>query len=116
TQKPGEAVSHVLNDVQGIGGVVSGTLVDIVQNTVVLVSTTVFVMALDWRLGIAAVCVLPLFITPARRVGRKRHALKRAAQARISELTGILTETLSVSGALLVKVFGTRDREVRRFR
>jgi ATP-binding cassette subfamily B protein len=115
-QKPGEAVSHVLNDVQGVGGVVSGTLVDILQNTIVLVSTMVFVIALDWRLAILAVGFLPLFIAPARRAGRRKKVLKQRVQARMSELTGMLTETLSVSGALLVKVCGGAEAEVRRFR
>ena len=115
-QQPGESVSHVLNDVQGVGDVVSGTLVDIVQNTVVLVSTIVFMVVLDWRLSLASIAVLPLFITPTRRVGRRRKAIKRRARARTAELTGILTETLSVSGALLVKVFGSADMELRRFR
>ncbi len=115
-QKPGEAVSHVLNDVQGVGGVVSGTLADVVQNTVVLLSTIVFVVLLDWRLALVAILFLPLFITPTRRVGRKRKAVKRSVQARMGELTGVLTETLSVSGALLIKVFGGADFEVRRFR
>ena len=115
TQKPGEAVSHVLNDVQGAGNTVSGTLVDVVQNSIVLLATTAFVIVLDWRLALVALGFLPLFITPTRRVGRMRKALKRQVQARMSELTGILTETLSVSGALLVKVFGTEEVEVQRF-
>jgi ATP-binding cassette subfamily B protein len=114
-QKPGEAVSHVLNDVQGVGGVVSNTLVDIIQNTIVLATTLVFVFALDWRLALVAVAFLPLFVTPTRRVGKKKKELKRSVQARMSELTGIVTETLSVSGALMIKVFDTRDAEVRRF-
>jgi ATP-binding cassette, subfamily B, bacterial len=115
-QRPGEAVSHVLNDVQGVGGAVSGTLVDVAQNLIVLVSTTAFVFALDWRLALVALAFLPLFIVPTRRVGQTRKQLKRTVQARISELTGILTETLSVSGALLVKVFGGEETEIRRFR
>ncbi len=114
-QQPGEAVSHVLNDVQGIGGVVSGTLVDIAQNAVVLASTLLFVLALDWRLSLFAVAALPAFVVPARRVGRAHKALRRTIQSRVSELTGILTETLSVSGALLVKIFGAEKTEVRRF-
>src|SRR5947199_9889683 len=84
-QKPGEAVSHVLNDVQGIGGVVSGTLVDILQNTIVLLSTMAFVIALDWRLAILAVGFLPLFIAPARRAGRRKKVLKQRVQAGMSE-------------------------------
>ena len=115
-QQPGEAVSHVLNDVQGVGGAVSGTLVDVAQNSIVLISTTIFVFALDWRLALVALGFLPLFVVPTRRVGRMRKRLKRTVQARISELTGILTETLSVSGALLVKVFGGEETEIRRFR
>ncbi|MBI2833797.1 MAG: ABC transporter ATP-binding protein [Acidobacteria bacterium] len=115
-QKPGEAVSHVLNDVQGVGSVVSSTLVDVAQNAIVLLSTVVFVVVLDWRLALAAMVLLPLFITPTRRVGRRRKALKRRVQAGVSELTGMLTETLSVSGALLVKVFCGEELEPRRFR
>jgi ATP-binding cassette subfamily B protein len=115
-QRPGEAVSHVLNDVQGVGGAVSGTLVDVAQNIIVLISTTAFVFVLDWRLATVALGFLPLFVVPTRRMGRARKRLKRTVQARISELTGILTETLSVSGALLVKVFGGQETEIRRFR
>jgi ATP-binding cassette subfamily B protein len=115
-QKPGEAVSHVLNDVQGVGDVVSGTLADIVQNSVVLVSTIAFMLMLEWRLALVAVVALPLFIAPTRRVGEARRAIKRRMQARTSELTGIVTETLSVSGALLVKIFDSADSEVQRFR
>jgi ATP-binding cassette subfamily B protein len=113
-QKPGEAVSHVLNDVQGVGGVVSGTLLDLVQNATVFTTTLVFVVALDWRLALVAVAFLPLFVGSTRRVGRRRKMLRRSMQARMSELTGMLTETLSVSGALLVKVFGREETEVRR--
>jgi ATP-binding cassette subfamily B protein len=115
-QKPGEAVTRVLSDVQGIGGVVSGTLVDIVQNAAVMITTLAFVMALDWRLGLMAICALPLFLAPARRVGQKRKLLKRSAQARMTELTGLVAETLSISGAVLVKNFDGAAGEVRRFR
>ena len=61
-----------------------------------------------------ALCLLPLFIIPTRRVGRRRKAIKRLTQRALAELTGILTETLSVSGALLLKVFGGEAREAER--
>jgi ATP-binding cassette subfamily B protein len=115
-QKPGEAVTRVLNDVQGVGSVVSGTLVDIVQNAIVLVSTIAFVVVLDWRLALLALGVLPLFIAPTKRVGRKRKALKRSTQTRTTELTGLVSETLSLSGALVVKHFDAAAGEVERFR
>ena len=115
-QKPGEAVSHVLSDVQGVGDVVSGTLADIAQNTIVLASTIAFMIMLDWRLTLAAIAGLPLFIVPTRRVGQARKAIKRQTQARMTELTGIVTETLSVSGVLLIKLFDTAPLEVERLR
>ena len=96
-QAPGQSVSRVLNDVQGVGGVVSDTLVDIAQNAIVLAATMAFLLVLDWRLALVAVGFLPIFITPARKVGRRRKALKRSVQERIGEITGILTESLSVS-------------------
>jgi ATP-binding cassette subfamily B protein len=115
-QKPGEIVSHLLNDVQGVGGAVTGTLVDLVENTIGLASTLVLAFVLDWRLAIVAVAFLPVFVAPTRRVGRARKALKRSAQMRIAELTGMVTETLSVSGILVLKLFNGGDTEVRRFR
>ncbi len=115
-QHAGEAASHVLNDVQAAGEVMSGTLADLAQNTIVLASTIAFMIALDWRLALAATAALPLFIAPTRRVGRTRKAIKRRAQARLSELLGVVSETLSASGALLVKVFDSADVETMRFR
>jgi len=112
--KPGEAVSRVLNDVQGVGSMLSGTLIGVVENTVVLLSSAVAIFVLDWRLALMALCLLPLFVAPTRRVGRRRKQLKRQAQARMAELTGILVETLSVSGAVLLKVFGAERFEARR--
>lgn len=115
-QKPGEAVSHVLNDVQGVGGVVSGTLVELAQNAVVLATTLAFLVWLNWRLAAVCLVFLPFYVGTTRRVGRARKKLKRAMQARTSEITGTLTETLSVSGALLVKVFGRERAEVGRLK
>ena len=76
--------------------------------------TAAFIFALDWRLAIVALGLLPLFIVPTRRAGRRRKQLKRRVQEHVGELTGMLTETLSVSGALLVKVFGGERAEVER--
>jgi ATP-binding cassette subfamily B protein len=114
TAKPGEVVSRVLNDVQGVGQMMQDNLVKLLQNAVVLMTTVAVIFTLDWRLSIVALGLLPAFILPTRRVGQKRKELKRRAQARMAEMTGILMETLSVSGALLLKVFGTEKHETER--
>jgi ATP-binding cassette subfamily B protein len=116
TAKPGEVVSRVLNDVQGVGQMMQDNLVKLLQNAIVLATTTCIIFTLDWRLALVAFGLLPAFILPTRRVGQTRKALKRRAQARMAEMTGILMETLSVSGALLLKVFGTEKLETRRLK
>jgi ATP-binding cassette subfamily B protein len=113
---PGEAISRVLNDVAGAGSAVSGTMVDLVESTLALGSTAALLLWLDWRLALVAFAILPAFVLPTRSVGQRRKKIKRKAQGAMAELTGILTETLSVSGALLLKVSGTEALEVSRLR
>jgi ATP-binding cassette subfamily B protein len=114
--RPGEALSSVLNDVQGIGSVVSGTLANVVESVIVLGLAALLVAALDWRLALAALLILPIFAISGRRVGQKRKELRRAAQSRLAELTGILDESLSASGALLIKLYGAERLELERLR
>ncbi|HKQ70549.1 MAG TPA: ABC transporter ATP-binding protein, partial [Polyangiaceae bacterium] len=114
--KPGEVISSVLNDVQGVGQMMQDNLVKLLQNAIVFVTTTVVIVLLDWRLAIVAYGLLPAFVLPTRRVGQRRKALKREAQTRMAEMTGILLETLSVSGALLLKIFGTEKQEGKRLK
>jgi ATP-binding cassette subfamily B protein len=112
--KPGAALSSVLNDVQGVGGVMSGTLMDIAQSCIVFIATASMLFAMDWRIALAACLFLPFFAFPARRAGRARKNVRRQTQEKMAEFVGLLSETLSVSGALLLKVFGTEEAEARR--
>jgi ATP-binding cassette subfamily B protein len=114
--KPGEVVSRVLNDVQGVGQMMQDNLVKLLQNAIILITTTVVIFSLDWRLALVAIGLLPAFVFPARRVGKRRKSLKRQAQGHLAEMTGILLETLSVSGALLLKVFATEKQETKRLK
>jgi ATP-binding cassette, subfamily B, bacterial len=112
--KPGEALSSVLNDVQGVGSVVSDKLMAIAQNVIVFAATLVMLFAMDWRLALIATVFLPFVAFPSRRVGLRRKQLKRRTQEKMAEFVGLLSETLSVSGALLLKVFGAEEAEARR--
>jgi ATP-binding cassette subfamily B protein len=116
TARPGEALSRVLNDVQGVGSVVSQTMVQIVNAAIIFVSTACVMLYMDWRLALFALVFVPAFAIPTRRVGRKRKHLKRQVQQRLAEMTGILAETLTVSGALLTKVFGSEKLDAARLR
>src|SRR5688572_8722416 len=88
--KSGEVVSRVLNDVQGVGHMMQENLVKLLQYAMVFAVSTAVIFSLDWRLALVAFGLLPAFIYPARRVGQTRKTLKRRAQARMAEVTGIL--------------------------
>ncbi|MES1206640.1 MAG: ABC transporter ATP-binding protein [Pseudomonadota bacterium] len=111
---PGELLSRSLSDIQGIGGALSGTLVKALESSVVFLSSVCLVLFLDWRLGLIAIALLPTFIIPTRRVGARRKAVKRRTQRVMAELTGVLAESLSVSGALVLKLFGGEQRHTAR--
>jgi ATP-binding cassette subfamily B protein len=113
--KSGEILSRIQNDVGGVQGVVSGTLVSLASNGLVVVTTLLVIFRMDWRLASVAVVVLPLFILPTRRVGQLRSRLSGKTQERLAELTTHIQETLSVSGFLLTRLFGAQAYERGRF-
>jgi ATP-binding cassette subfamily B protein len=114
--KSGEILSRIQNDVGGVQGVVSGTLVSIASNGLVVITTLIVIFRMDWRLSLVAVGVLPVFILPTRRVGQLRSRISGKTQERLAELTSHIQETLSVTGFLLARLFGAQDYERRRFR
>ncbi len=114
--RTGEIMSRLTNDISGIQNVVTNTVVQLLTNTLTILTTLVLIFALDWRLSLLAVAILPLFVLPTRRVGQIRRDLQRATQAKLADLNALMQETLSVSGVLLVKTFAREDDERRRFR
>lgn len=114
--KSGEILSRLQSDVGGIQGVVTGTLVAVVTNVLVVVTTLLVIFSINWQLSLLAIGILPIFILPTRRVGQVRKRMTRETQERVAELTALVQETLSVSGHLLVRLFGAREYEARRFR
>ncbi len=114
--KSGEIVSRFNNDVVGAQSAVTGTLPNIVTNGVTLISTMVVMISIEWRLALLSVVVLPLFLLPARRVGRVLRRIRRQAMEYNADMSNIITETLGISGVLLVKTFGRQRQEVTRFR
>jgi ATP-binding cassette subfamily B protein len=114
--KTGELMSRLNNDVIGAQRAVSGTLVEVFTNSITLVSALVIMLRLEWRLTLLAVAVLPLFLIPARFLGRKLRAIVRRQMTLNAEMNAMMDETLNVSGAVLVKLFGRAAAEVGRFR
>lgn len=115
TTKSGELISRLNNDVVGAQRAVTGTLIDLVTNLITLTVTVTIMAGLDWRLTLLAAAVLPLFIPPAKRIGRILRDISRQQMRTNAAMTTVMQETLNVSGALLVKLFGQQEQERQRF-
>ena len=102
------------NDVVGAQTAVTNTLGSVVSNVVVLVTTLVAMLVLEWRLTLLALVVLPLFVIPARRVGRRLQDISRQQMQHNATMNTQMTERFNVAGALLVKLFGDDRRELTR--
>ncbi len=113
--RTGELMSRLNNDVVGAQRAVTGTLVTIVSNVVSLVSILLVMIALEWRLTLLGLAVLPLFVLPARRVGKQLRRIRRRSLELNAEMNVGMNETLNVSGALLVKLFGRQRTEMDKF-
>ncbi|TMF46668.1 MAG: ABC transporter ATP-binding protein, partial [Chloroflexi bacterium] len=114
--RTGDVMSRLSNDVNGVQSVVSDTIFSLVNNIVILASTVVLMFALDWKLTIAALVVLPAFLLPTRRVGKATFQARKATQGKLAEMTAYMQETLGISGMQLVKAFVKQVAEITRFR
>lgn len=111
----GALTSRLNNDVVGAQTAVTSTLGSSVSNVVVLVTTLTAMAALEWRLTLLSLVVLPLFIIPAKRVGGRLQGIQRENMATNAEMNSQMSERFNVSGALLVKLFGRQGDEVAMF-
>jgi ATP-binding cassette subfamily B protein len=107
----GALTSRLSNDVLGAQRAVTGTLGSVVSNTVALLANGAAIVFLEWRLAAIALALLPVFLIPAKRVGRRLQALTRDQMDLNASMSTTMTERFNVSGALLVKLFGDRRRE-----
>jgi ATP-binding cassette, subfamily B, bacterial len=111
----GALTSRLNNDVVGAQNAVTSTLGSVVSNIVVLVTTLIAMLALEWRLTLLALIVLPLFIVPAKRVGKRFQALARQHMNTNAEMNSQMSERFNVAGAQLVKLFGRSNDETTLF-
>ena len=111
----GALTSRLNNDVVGAQNAVTSTLGSVVSNVVVLATTLSAMALLEWRLTLLALVVLPMFIVPAKRVGRRLQVIQRENMATNAEMNSQMTERFNVAGAMLVKLFGRQHDEVDTF-
>ena len=111
----GALTSRMNNDVLGAQRAVTGTLGSVVSNVVTLVANGAAIIFLDWRFAVITLLLLPLFIVPTKRVGRRLQDLTRQQMDLNASMNTTMTERFNVSGALLVKLFGRPTEETADF-
>ncbi len=109
--RTGALVSRLNNDVIGAQRAFSETLSGVVSNIVALVLALVVMLALSWQITLLAMVLLPVFVIPARRMGRRLAQLQLEAANHNAVMGNQMTERFSAPGATLIKLFGRPERE-----
>lgn len=111
----GDIITRMTSDIAGVETVIASTFTSIISNIMTLTVALVAMFQRNYLLAIIGIIIVPLFTIPTRRAGKTRWTLTRESQACNDEINGILNETMSVSGQLLVKLFGKEDYEYERY-
>lgn len=104
--RTGEVQSRIAGDIGSMQSVVTSTGTTIVSSATTVIGALIAMIALDWRLTIVSVILMPAFIAISRQVGRQRRAITHRRQSTMADMSASVAETLSVSGILLGKTMG----------
>ncbi|MBI3213365.1 MAG: ABC transporter ATP-binding protein [Mycobacterium sp.] len=113
--RTGALVSRLGNDVVGAQRAFSDTLSGVVSNIVTLTLTLAVMVSISWQITVLALVLAPLFLLPARRIGRTMAGLSRESAVHNATMNAQMTERFSAPGATLIKLFGNPARESREF-
>jgi ATP-binding cassette, subfamily B, bacterial len=112
----GALVSRLNNDVIGAQQAFTSTLSGVVSNVIGLVLTAGVMLTLSWQITLLSLVLVPLFVLPARRIGRRLQEITRESYGLNASMNATMTERFNVAGALLVKLFGRPSAEAESFR
>lgn len=108
--KPGEIMTRMTSDIDGVQDIFNTTVVSLLTSIFILITTGIALFAMNWKLAILGLFILPMFVIPTRKVGKRRWKIASESQKKISELNDIIEETFSISGSILMKIF-TREKD-----
>jgi ATP-binding cassette, subfamily B, bacterial len=111
----GSLVSRLNSDVIGAQQAFTSTLSSVVSNIISLVLVLATMLVLSWQITVVALLLLPVFVLPARYVGRRLAEISRESMQLNAQMSQTMTERFNVSGALLVKIFGRLPEESAQF-
>jgi ATP-binding cassette subfamily B protein len=107
----GALISRLNSDVIGAQQAFTSTLGGVLGNLISVSVVLVAMFALSWQITLASLILVPVFLLPARYMGRRLQTLTREQMSLNAEMSSQMTERFNVSGALLVKLFGRPEDE-----
>lgn len=107
----GALISRLNSDVIGAQQAFTSTLGGVLGNLISVTIVLITMFALSWQITLVSLVLVPLFLLPARYMGRRLQALTREQMTLNAEMSSQMTERFNVSGAMLVKLFGRPDAE-----
>ncbi|MGW7351132.1 ABC transporter ATP-binding protein [Streptomyces sp. NPDC054784] len=113
--RTGEVQSRIANDIGGMQATVTSTATSLVSNLTSVIATIAAMLALDWRLTLVSLALLPCFVWISRRVGNERKRITTQRQKQMAAMSAVVMESLSVSGILLGRTMGRADSLTRDF-
>ncbi|MEV0595200.1 ABC transporter ATP-binding protein [Nonomuraea cavernae] len=105
----GALVSRLNTDVIGAQRALTSTLSSVVANVISLVLVLGAMLVLSWQVTLAALVLLPIFVIPAKLVGRRMSVLTREQMQLDAEMSSVTTERFNVAGAMVAKLYGRPD-------
>ena len=115
TNNQGDIITRMTSDIDGVKSVITSTFSSILSNSITLIIAMIAMFQKNWILALVGIVIVPIFTIPTRSAGKRRWSLTNESQEVNDEVNGILNETLSVSGQLLVKLFGKEKYEYSRY-
>ena len=109
--RTGALVSRLNSDVSGVRDAFTDILSTAIGNVVTVVLVVGAMFALSWRITLAALILIPVFLLPARYVGRRLRVLTRELFDRLADLNNLMVERFNVAGAMVSKIFGRPEDE-----
>ncbi|MFC5822231.1 ABC transporter ATP-binding protein [Nonomuraea insulae] len=113
--RTGEVQSRIANDIGGMQSVVTSTAASLVSNLTTVIATIVAMIALDWRLTLVSLVLLPVFVWISRKVGSERKRITSERQRKLASIASMVQESLSISGILLGRTMGRSTELTERF-
>ncbi|MFJ3789940.1 ABC transporter ATP-binding protein [Kitasatospora sp. NPDC090091] len=113
--RTGEVQSRIANDIGGMQSTVTSTATSLVSNFTSVIASVVAMVALDWRLTVVSLLLLPVFVWISRRVGNERKKITTERQKQLAAMSSAVQESLSVSGILLGRTMGRSDSLAKEF-